>query len=49
MRTGLCLVGFYERKNQKETRFDVFYLRLLIDKQEKECYNNAVIDNDIII
>lgn len=26
-----------------------FYERLLIDKQEKECYNNAVIDNDIII
>lgn len=49
MRTDLCLVGFYKRKNQKETRFVVFYLRLLIDKQEKECYNNAVIDNDIII
>ena len=27
----------------------LFYLRLLIDKQQKECYNNVVIDNGIII
>lgn len=47
--TDLCLVGFYPQKIKKRRDLMFFYLRLLIDKQEKECYNNAVIDNDIII
>ena len=38
-----------KEKIKKRRDLLFFYLRLLIDKQEKECYNNAVIDNDIII
>nr|DAZ70335.1 MAG TPA: hypothetical protein [Caudoviricetes sp.] len=38
-----------KEKIKKRRDLMFFYLRLLIDKQEKECYNNAVIDNDIII
>lgn len=38
-----------KEKIKKRRDLLLFYLRLLIDKQEKECYNNAVIDNAIII
>ena len=38
-----------KEKIKKRRDLMFFYLRLLIDKQEKECYNNAVIDNDVII
>lgn len=38
-----------KEKIKKRRDLMFFYLRLLIDKQEKECYNNSVIDNDIII
>lgn len=38
-----------KEKIKKRRDLMFFYLRLLIDKQEKECYNNSVIDNDVII
>lgn len=43
------MVGFYERKTKKRRDLLLFHFRLLIDKQQKECYNNIVIDNGIII
>ena len=47
------MVGFYERKTKKRRDLSrsVFAKQcaIRIDKQQKERYNNVVIDNDVII